>query len=269
MVELLEQNLYETDLKSSKGNQLKWECAGVWYKADYTGYEGLAEYVVSHLLEKSSLKIGDFLLYDLETIKYKHAIYNGVSSKNFVEEGWQIITLERLFKTKYNVSFYEAVWHIHDVQERFKFICSQVEIITGLKEFDKYLNTLITLDALFLNEDRHLHNIAVMMNNKKEFKYCPIFDNGACLLSDTIVDYPLSSDTIELIDECKAKTISSDFDEQLDISEMIAGQNISFSFTRQDVEKVVDGAEQYPAEIRERVKTIIFQQMRKYVYLFG
>lgn len=268
MIELLERNLYETDYKSSKGNQLKWECDDVWYKADYTGYEGLAEYVVSHLLEKSSLKTGDYILYNPETIRYKHVIYNGVSSANFVGNDWQIITLERLFKTKYSTSFYEAVWHIHDVYERFKFICNQVESLTGLKEFDRYLCKLLTVDALFLNEDRHLHNIAVMMNNKNEFKYCPIFDNGACLLSDTSVDYPLSEDILELLGECEAKTISSDFDIQLDVSEQIAGQNIFFSFTKRDVDKVVDGAFMYPQEVRERVKTILFQQMRKYAYLF-
>ena len=170
MVELLEQNLYITDYKSSKGNQLKWECDGTWYKADYTGYEGLAEYVVSHLLEKSTLKAGDFVLYELETMKYKRTVYNGASSKDFIESGWQIITLERLFKTKYNRNFYEAVWRIHDVNERFHFLCNQVEILTGLKDFDRYLNVLFTVDALFLNEDRHLHNIAVLMNAKNEFR---------------------------------------------------------------------------------------------------
>lgn len=268
MVEFQEKNLQETEHKSSKGNQLKWECNGIWYKADYVGYEGLAEYVVSHLLEKSTLNKSDFLLYDLETIKYKRAVYNGASSRNFIEDDWQIITLERLFKAKYNESFYVALWHIHDENERFKFICSQVEILTGLKEFDRYLNILFTVDALFLNEDRHLHNIAVMMNGKKEFIYCPIFDNGACLLSDINVDYPLSADTLELMKECKAKTISDDFDIQLDVAEKLAGRNISFSFTGRDVERVVEGAKQYPPEIRERVKTILYQQMRKYAYLF-
>lgn len=268
MIELLEKDLYEIEHKSSKGNQLKWEKGNVWYKADYTGYEGLAEYMVSHLLQKSTLKEEEYLLYKPETIKYKRAIYSGVSSINFVDDGWQIITLERIFKTKYNQSFYEAVWHIHDVKERFNFICKQVEILTGLKEFDKYFNILLTVDALFLNEDRHLHNIAVMMNSKKEFRYCPIFDNGACLLSDTTIDYPLSADTIELLSECKAKTISDDFDEQLDVSEEVARQNISFFFTKCDVEQLLDSTDIYSSEIKERVKTIIFQQMRKYGYLF-
>ena len=33
-------------MHSSKGNQQKWENNGIWYKADHTGYEGLAEYIL-------------------------------------------------------------------------------------------------------------------------------------------------------------------------------------------------------------------------------
>ena len=53
MIELFEQNERMQNRQSSKGNQLKWENEGIWYKADYTGYEGLAEYVISHLLIRS------------------------------------------------------------------------------------------------------------------------------------------------------------------------------------------------------------------------
>lgn len=36
--------------RTSKGDQLKWKSEKKWYKADYMGYEGLAEVLVSHLL---------------------------------------------------------------------------------------------------------------------------------------------------------------------------------------------------------------------------
>lgn len=55
MVDLFEQDIRTNDRQSSKGNQLKWSNGQTWYKADYAGYEGLAEVVVSGLLEKSSL----------------------------------------------------------------------------------------------------------------------------------------------------------------------------------------------------------------------
>ena len=44
MIELFEQNERKADRQSSKGNQLKWENNGIWYKADCTGYEGLASH---------------------------------------------------------------------------------------------------------------------------------------------------------------------------------------------------------------------------------
>lgn len=39
------------------------------------------------------------------------------------------------------------------------------------------------MDALFLNDDRHSNNIAVLECDGK-YGYCPIFDNGAGLLSN-------------------------------------------------------------------------------------
>ena len=110
MIELFEQNERKADRQSSKGNQLKWENNGIWYKADCTGYEGLAEYMISHLLKFSSLQKDEFVLYDYERIKYKNIFYNGVKSNNFLYDDWQIITLERLFHNFFQKSLYEAVW---------------------------------------------------------------------------------------------------------------------------------------------------------------
>ena len=72
MIELFEQNIRTNDRQSSKGNQLKWENEGIWYKADYTGYEGLAEYMISHLLKKSTLTENEFVCYNLEKNKIRH-----------------------------------------------------------------------------------------------------------------------------------------------------------------------------------------------------
>ena len=86
MIELFEQNIRTNDRQSSKGNQLKWENEGIWYKADYTGYEGLAEYLISHLLRKSTLTEKEFVCYDLEEIKYGSVIYKGAKSKDFLHD---------------------------------------------------------------------------------------------------------------------------------------------------------------------------------------
>ena len=137
MIELFGQNIRTNRRQSSKGNQLKWENDGIWYKADYTGYEGLAD------------------------------------------------------------------------------------------------------------------------------------DNGAGLLADTTMDYPLAGDIYTLMEKVQPKTICNAFDEQLDISESLYKMNLKFRFTKKDVTELLENAEGYSDEIRKRVETIIFAQMRKYPYLFS
>lgn len=268
MIELFEQQLQQVDRHSSKGNQLKWENNGIWYKADYTGYEGLAEFVVSHLLEYSTLDRDEYVLYELEDIRYKRQIFHGAKSKDFLSDDWQIITLERLYKNYCNKSLYETVWKIRDVKERFVFLSEQIEHITGIKEFGRYLAKLLTIDAFFLNEDRHMHNIAILMNGNGAYKLCPVFDNGASMLSDTRLDYPMDTDVYLLMHEAKAKTISYDFDEQLDAAEALYQKSLLFNFTSKEVDKILSRVENYSQDEIERVRRIIYLQMKKYSYLF-
>lgn len=268
MVELFEQDIRTNDRQSSKGNQLKWENNGIWYKADYTGYEGLAEYIISHLLKKSSLATKEFVLYDLEQMQYKETVYKGAKSKSFLTDGWQIITLERLFHNFFGESLYKAIYRIPEHENRLSFLVEQVERMTGLQNFGVYLNKLFTIDAFFLNEDRHTHNIAVLMNEKGEFAYCPIFDNGAGLLADTTMDYPLSGDVYLLMKEVQAKTICTDFDEQLDISEILYGENVKFYFTQKDVRELLENVTEYTKKEKDRVERLVCAQINKYGYLF-
>ena len=83
------------------------------------------------------------------------------------------------------------------------------------------------------------------------------------------MDYPLSGDVYALMDRVQSKTISSEFNEQLDISESLYKINLRFQFTKNDVTELLEKAEEYPEEIRNRVEMIIFAQMRKYTYLFA
>lgn len=268
MVELFEDNVKLFNRHSSKGNQLKWEKDGVWYKADYTGYEGLAEYMISQLLKKSTLKKDEFVIYEPEQIKYKRKIFNGAKSVNFLNDDWQLVTLQRLYKTRYNRSFIEDVWHIPETTDRLKFVVEQVEQITKLENFGIYMCKLLTIDAFFLNEDRHMHNIAVLMNGEGKNRLCPFFDQGAGLLSDTALDYPLGDDAVAMMGEVNAKTICSGFEEALEAAEQLYGYNLKFSFTKKDVEELINNVGIYSDEEKARVKTIIFQQMRRYEYLF-
>lgn len=106
------------------------------------------------------------------------------------------------------------------------------------------------------------------MNGKGDFRLCPIFDNDAALLSDTKMDYPLGRDVYEQIESVQAKTFSTSFEEQLEISEKLYGQNISFSFTADHASNSLSALTEYTDEERARVNEIILQMRRKYSYLF-
>ena len=267
MVELFENTLVETDRQSSKGNQLKWEDAGTWYKADYTGYEGLSEYIVSGLLKKSSLSPEEYVLYESEQIHYKSVIYNGCKSMDFSGD-CQIITVERLFKNQYGRSLNAGIYALKDVRERLKYMVDQIERMTGIKEFGVYISKLLTIDALFLNEDRHTHNISVLMDGRNGFKLCPIYDNGAALMSDITMDYPMGADVYDLIKTVRTKTLCDSFEEQLDAAEELYGRNVEFYWDEKDASELLNAAEIYGVDIRDRVRTILLEQRRKYSYLF-
>ena len=80
MIELHEFELQENTGHSSKGNQLKWKKENIWHKADYAGYEGLAEATASWLLTHSSLSKHAFVTYQTEQIHYKSNTFLGYSS---------------------------------------------------------------------------------------------------------------------------------------------------------------------------------------------
>ena len=268
MVELFEQDKKTIERQSSKGNQLKWLKGQTWYKADYIGYEGMAEYAVSNLLNYSNLKKKEYICYDTEEIRYGYQNYLGCSSISFLPDGWQLITLERLFQSFYSHSLNKSIYQIEKVENRIRFLVEQTIRITGLENFGEYISKLLTLDAFFLNEDRHTHNIAVLMDQEGKYHCCPIFDNGAGLLSDITMDYPMHVEIEKLLKNVTSKTFCPDFDVQLDIAERLYGQYIKFGFGESEIRSLLDREKYYSKEIKERIMNILLTQRRKYRYLF-
>lgn len=267
MINLDSDKILNTEISSSKGDQLKWFNNNVWYKADKNGYEGLSEYVISKLLKKTSLDKNEYVDYELESIKYKNQIFNGCKSNNFLNDNESIITLEKLYRNTYGTSLTNKLIEFDSYKNKTTYLVNEVEKITGLDNFGSYLYKILVIDALFLNEDRHLHNIAVI-KRKNSYDYCPIFDNGAALLSDINIDYPLKNNVIEYIKDVKAKTIGPDFIEAYEDVEGIFGSRIEFNFTSDDVDRLVDKASMYEEKVRKRVKQLIKYQMNKMKYFF-
>ena len=62
----------------------------------------------------------------------------------------------------------------------------QVERITEIEGFGKYITAMLEIDAFFVNEDRHTNNIAVIYNEKTQrYSLSPLFDQGLCIFADT------------------------------------------------------------------------------------
>lgn len=268
MIALFDGDIRTNDRRSSKGNQMKFERDDIWYKADYLGYEGLAEYTVSKLLAFSDLEEDEFVDYEIEQIEYNGQVFSGCRSRDFTE-GWQLITLERLFKQMYGHGLNSVIYSVEDHTERLKVLTQQVERATGIRDFGGYMSKTLAVDALFLNEDRHTHNLAVMMNDKGDFKTAPIFDNAACLLSDITLEYPMDGELYSLIDKVKPKTFCNDFTEQFDIAEQLYGCRICFEFGYDEVKAIVDRADIYDNMQRKRVVNTLMEMRRRYSYFFG
>ena len=282
-IEVKQDSLKFTAAHSSKGNQLKWEQDGWWYKADEFGYESLAEAVTSHLLSKSNME--GITIYEPVLILYKGIAYRGCRSKNFRGQREAIITLERFIRAYTGTGLAKQLARIYDVKERICFTEEFVRKIAGLENFGEYIVKLMEMDAFFLNEDRHTNNISLIYNVDTDvYHLCPFYDMGLSLFADTRVKFPLNMDYFGCKEKITAKPFSRDFDEQLDAANELYGCHLKFNFpanriadvilelkeqyllTEEDVaEGRVDG---YTEQEFRRVEDTLRYQASKYKYMF-
>lgn len=254
---------------SSKGNQNKWYDCGYWYKEDALGYESLSEVLVSRLLEKTNTK--SFVKYEWIATSRGEETVACCRSADFLEkDDDRLISLQRLFQLRKGGNLASACAAIPEIPDRIRFVVENTEELTGLDGFGIYLKNMLTVDALFLNEDRHFHNIAVIQKKDGTFREAPVFDNGAACFSDRTADYPLALSPEECSAKIRAKPFSTDFDEQLDAAEYLYPEpEFRAWFTMQDVEQVLSEFKgTYDGRILDRVKETLRRQIRKYHYLF-
>ncbi len=251
---------------SSKGNQPKMLVDGFWYKTDHMGYEGLCESVISKLIQKTN--ITDFVEYAPVIILRDKKEYKGCFSKNFKKENESIYTVEHLFRAYTGKSLAGELSNIQGTEDRISFTVDFITKHTNLTNFGQYLTAMLQLDAVFLNEDRHTNNIAVIRNdNTKEYSLCPFFDFGLSLLSD-LNDYPENEDIFKLIYKVSAKPFSSDFDEQTEAAEKLFGSQLEINFSKQDIiNTVAEHNEYYGEKTLNRVTNLLLSRYNKFSYL--
>lgn len=262
---------------SSKGNQLKWEKDGYWYKADALGYEGLAEVVVSAMLRKTDIK--DFVEYEPVFIGYHGKYYRGCRSRNFRQQGEEIVTLEKLYRMMTGMSLAMELAHFAETKQRIVHTVKFVENVTGLQDFGAYLAKLLEIDGFFLNEDRHTNNIALLYHAHTDtYRPCPFFDMGLSLFADLTDSFPVEDSYEKCLKKIEAKPFSRDFLEQMDAADTLYGDYLCFDMSRYEVYKLIDdlkekyeapdGLEWYSKEEWGRVENTLAEQAHSYSYAF-
>ncbi len=240
---------------SSKGNQEKWfeKQTNKWYKLDQFGYEALSEVMTSKLLELSNINSEtpfSFATYRMERINAHGRDRTACSSENFLKEGQSIITISHLFKRQLGYSLKEKLESLDSNKKRIAYLADATKDFTGLKNFPHYLTLLFEIDALVLNDDRHLNNIAVIEQNGK-YNYCPIFDNGAGLLSNVQFS-PMDIDPKGLIKDVVARPFNTSFNRQMNTARELYGKVLKMPIlTRNKItEMLLPILEYYPERDR-------------------
>lgn len=171
---------------SSKGNQEKWLEENLWYKLDQFGYEALTETLTSRILAKSNIEQDTpftFVRYEMASVNVHKQNRTGCVSKNFLNNKQSIITVSTLLRKIFGIPPRQVLSKQPSDKKKIQYLSDTIKEYTGLKAFDKYITLLFEVDSLILNDDRHLNNIAVIEENGR-YAYCPVFDNGAGLLSN-------------------------------------------------------------------------------------
>ncbi len=134
-----------------------------------------------------------------------------------------------------------------------------------LRAFPQYLTLLFDVDMLFLNDDRNLKSIAVLEQGVR-YSYCPIFDNGAGLLSNTQLS-PMDIASAALIMATKARSFNTTFNQQIIKARDLYGPQLKMLWlTARDIAQVIEPMlAYYPVRDRgiivDRVaKTILIRQ---------
>ena len=257
---------------SSKGNQEKWYDRETdrWYKLDQFGYEALTETVVSLLLERSSIE-GDtpftFVRYQMERLQVHGRERTGCSSKNFLQPGQALITVNRLLTSHLGKPLREKLAQLPSDKQRIAYLAAATAEITALELFPQYLTLLFEVDALFCNDDRHLNNIAVIEQNGK-YDYCPIFDNGAGLLSNVQMS-PMDIAPPALISALRARPFNTTFTRQMNTARNLYGTQLTMpKLLAADIQKILQPVLDYYSTrdrgmIADRIEACILTRQKK------
>ena len=175
-IQLTEDYLVDTE-GTSDGTQSKYFSDGYWYKTNNEGREDLVEYLTSKMLTFTNLPKDTFVIYE-------RGLLNGSAacrSKTFLSPDETFTTLERMHNNVTGQPLHEKI-RMMNIDDSVDYVISFFKEIIDL-DLSEYFKRVFTVDYITLNEDRHFHNLGVIMSNDGKYRPAPIFDNGKSLLN--------------------------------------------------------------------------------------
>lgn len=213
---------------SCKGNQTKWQKDNFWLKAEYLGYESLAEYLSTWIAKQTN--IGDFapiVEYRPCDIEIHGQMYRGCYSKNLLHDDEECITFYKMISSLTNGDKFFKRFDKMSTLDRIRSVVEIIQEETHIANLGEWLTCLMEFDSLILNEDRHFNNLAVVRKADGTYRLMDLFDNGAGFCSDTSTDYPLDLPPSICMSKVKAKPFASTFKKQVEAFRSIYGAQLT------------------------------------------
>ncbi|MEG2843395.1 MAG: hypothetical protein RR900_07900, partial [Ruthenibacterium sp.] len=256
----------------SLGNQEKWfePDKNLWYKVDGSRFEALAEAVAGEILREHT---NVTQLPGMQVAKYwgeRGTVHKRDSvlsvSENFRGSDDSIVTINTILRNAVGKNYAMEFNRRACLKERMKYLVDVVEKSTGMVDFGAYMAILFEIDALILNKDQHLNNIAVM-NTNAGYKPCPIFDNGASFLLDMGL-YRFDVETKSYIAQARALPFRVSFTRCAHVARELYGAHLQVDFSKGRVEQIAEKhlkyyPQQFAPYLKERVVSVLMTQSAK------
>lgn len=143
-------------------------------KVDSSSLESTKEKSVSEILTAAGLYHAD---YDIILVKYRGIERSACISRSFLKDGEASISLYDIIR---DIPLNERESARSYFDKAVKEVNERLGISAG--EVEKYLLTLLTVDYLVMNTDRHLKNIEFIRDAKGKWDTAPMYDFGKSFL---------------------------------------------------------------------------------------
>lgn len=173
--EIIDESYKINTSSMSEGTQIKYKKGDYYYKVNSLGNEGLVEVLCSLICQYANINHAQYWLSVINGKK-------GCKSKDFLKTGERIITFASLYKYRTGRDLNSDLVNCNSPDERYNLV---INFTKDLPFIRSYLQKIMSLDFLTLNEDRHLRNLAVI-SGTSGIRECTIFDNGNSLLTCNI-----------------------------------------------------------------------------------